>query len=111
MVTPLPFSLDRDITYPVDTDRRQPTPVHKLLHEQHGKQVRRARKAQGLTQGELAERIGREQNTISRIETGQSGVSDQTKIELCLALDKSLDDLFPWPIGLLDIAAYGRDAA
>lgn len=85
--------------------------AHERLHEVWGKQVRKHRAHKGLTQSALAELVGVEQNTISRIETGVTSPSDAMKIELCLALDCDLDDLFGWPLGLLDIAAHGRDAA
>jgi putative transcriptional regulator len=79
-------------------------PAHKVVHKGWGKQVRSARKAQGLTQIDLAALIGVEQNTISRIETGTIAPSDKLKLTICLALNRSLDDLFGWPEGALQIA-------
>jgi transcriptional regulator with XRE-family HTH domain len=43
------------------------------------------RKRAGLSQRQLAERLGREQNYIARIETGQRRVDVVELIQLCLA--------------------------
>ncbi len=48
------------------------TPFHKI--------VRAARKAQHLTQGELAEKVGCTQSTISHFETGSSGAASEELI-------------------------------
>ncbi|MDU9004382.1 helix-turn-helix domain-containing protein [Sedimentitalea todarodis] len=52
-----------------------------------GNLLRNARKAKGLTQGELASRAGVWQRTISNIETSTSGAKLETVFDLLAALD------------------------
>lgn len=52
-----------------------------------GQTLRAARKAQGLTQAELAARAGVWQRTVSNIETGASGAKAETIFDLLAALD------------------------
>lgn len=53
-----------------------------------------ARVAQGLTQQELAQRVGVTRQTISLIEQGRFNPSLALCISICKALNKSLNDLF-----------------
>lgn len=85
--------------------------VPKLAHRTWGQRIRSARKRAGLTQVALALLVDVEQNTISRIETGATAPSDDLKVRICLALDRSLDELFGWPEGILEIARYRKGAA
>ncbi|GHG96190.1 helix-turn-helix domain-containing protein [Pseudodonghicola xiamenensis] len=55
-----------------------------------GNVLRNARKAQGLTQDELASRAGVWQRTISHIETNASGAKLDTLFDLLAALDLEL---------------------
>ncbi|QDI74534.1 helix-turn-helix domain-containing protein [Leisingera aquaemixtae] len=55
-----------------------------------GTVLRNARKAQGLTQGELAARAGVWQRTVSNIETSSSGAKLETVFDLLAALDLEL---------------------
>jgi HTH-type transcriptional regulator/antitoxin HipB len=55
--------------------------------KQLGSVIRRARKAQGLTQAQLGARTGVRQATISRIESG----SPETKLETILRVVAALD--------------------
>jgi transcriptional regulator with XRE-family HTH domain len=50
-----------------------------------------------ITQERLAELIGGDQSTISRIERGKVDVSDDMKWKLAGALGCTVEDLFPWP--------------
>lgn len=50
-----------------------------------------------ITQEKLAELIGGDQSTISRIERGKVDISDDMKWKLAGALGCTVDDLFPWP--------------
>lgn len=52
-----------------------------------GNVLRNARKAKGLTQGELANRAGVWQRTISNIETSTSGAKLDTVFDLLAALE------------------------
>lgn len=66
-----------------------------------GKRIRELRKQFGLTQEELAERLGVALNTISRIEIGQRGVSIDLALELAVHFNQS---------GFLLFLANGRTA-
>ncbi len=55
-----------------------------------GQTLRAARKANGLTQAELAARAGVWQRTVSNIETGTSGAKVDTIFDLLAALDLEL---------------------
>ena len=63
-----------------------------------GENIRKARKAAGVTQKELAERLQVYQKDISRWETGVRTPSAEYIIQLCKALDISADYL----LGLKD---------
>lgn len=58
-----------------------------------GHQVRRYRRQRGLTQAELAHRMGVHRVYVSRIESGRVGVSAATLVRLAEALGVSLDAL------------------
>ena len=53
-----------------------------------------ARAEKGLSQTQLAERVGVSRNTISSIETGQFNPTAKLALILCIALDKKFEDLF-----------------
>ncbi|TLQ49590.1 helix-turn-helix transcriptional regulator [Ruoffia tabacinasalis] len=48
------------------------------------------RKKAGMTQEELAKKIGKPQSTISRIETGEMNPTIELIIEISIGLDKQL---------------------
>ncbi len=52
------------------------------------------RQAKGLTQSQLAERVGSSKNTISSIETRQFCPTAYLAALLCAALDCKFEDLF-----------------
>lgn len=56
--------------------------------------LKEARTEAGLTQKELAERIGVSRNTISSIETGEFCPTSKLALILCIALDKKFEELF-----------------
>ena len=57
--------------------------------------LKEAREAAGLTQAELAERIGVRQATISDLETGKSGRIELDLLDkLCVVLGCEPEDLF-----------------
>lgn len=56
--------------------------------------LRYARAALGLTQQELAERVGVTRQTIVAIERGDYNPTIRLCTEICRALGKTLDDLF-----------------
>ncbi len=56
--------------------------------------LKEARAEQGLSQSELARMVGVSRNTISSIETGQFNPTAKLALVLCIALDKSFEELF-----------------
>ena len=56
--------------------------------------LKSARAALGLTQQELAERVGVTRQTIVAIERGDYNPTIRLCTQICRALDKTLDDLF-----------------
>lgn len=52
-----------------------------------GTSVKNTRKAKGITQEKLAELIGKDKNTVNRIETGLNFVTGDTYAALCNALN------------------------
>lgn len=64
---------------------------HTLILRNNLKEVRSEKK---LSQAQLAEMVGVSRNTISSIETGQFNPTAKLALILCVALDKSFEDLF-----------------
>jgi transcriptional regulator with XRE-family HTH domain len=62
-----------------------------------GKAVSARRRGQGLTQFQLAQAVGVAIGTISDIERGVAGGSDQTKFDIAAQLDCEVGDLFAYP--------------
>lgn len=58
-----------------------------------GQKIRKFRKAQGLSQEELAEKIGISLTHMSHIETGNTKLSLPVFIDIASALDVQTDDL------------------
>lgn len=58
-----------------------------------GKQIRQSRHYAGITQEALAEKINVSPPYISRIENGSSSPSLQTLVDICNALDITIDSL------------------
>lgn len=58
-----------------------------------GKRIRANRRNSGITQEILAEKINVSPPYISRIETGSAFPSLQTLVDICNALDITIDDL------------------
>lgn len=56
--------------------------------------VKDARSEKKLSQAALAELVGVSRNTISSIETGQFNPTAKLALLLCIALDKTFEDLF-----------------
>ena len=53
-----------------------------------------ARAEKGLSQNDLAKLVGVSRNTISSIETGQFNPTARLALILCIALDKTFEELF-----------------
>ena len=58
--------------------------------------MRQARQNAGLSQEELARRIGASRQTVNMIERGDYNPSLRLCISICQTLGKTLDELF-WP--------------
>ena len=56
--------------------------------------LRDARSEQKLSQAQLAQMVGVSRNTISSIETGQFNPTAKLALLLCIALDKTFEELF-----------------
>ena len=56
--------------------------------------LKEVRKKLGLSQHELAKMVGVSRNTISSIEVGQFNPSAKLALILCIALDKTFEELF-----------------
>ena len=56
--------------------------------------LKNARSEKGLSQSQLAQLVGVSRNTISSIETGQFNPTAKLALIICIALDKSFEDLF-----------------
>lgn len=56
--------------------------------------LKEARAEKGLSQAALAELVGVSRNTISSIETGQFCPTAKLALVLCIALDRTFEELF-----------------
>lgn len=56
--------------------------------------LKEVRNKKGFSQAQLADLVGVSRNTISSIETGQFNPTAKLALILCVALDKSFEDLF-----------------
>lgn len=70
----------------------------KTLEERLGQRIAGQRRAAGFTQAELAEMVGVQPETISRIETGRRSASLALIVLLSEALGLELYELFHLPI-------------
>lgn len=70
-----------------------------------GQRIRRVRKAQGLSQEQLAEKIGISTTHMSHIETGNTKLSLAVFVDIATALEVSADEL------LFDNSAYQKPKA
>lgn len=62
-----------------------------------GQQIRKYRKAQNLSQEQLAERVGISVTHMSHIETGNTKLSLQVFVDIAKSLDVQTDDLLAEP--------------
>ncbi len=56
--------------------------------------LKEARTEKSLSQQQLADMVGVSRNTISSIETGQFNPTAKLALILCIALDKTFEELF-----------------
>lgn len=65
------------------------TDLHKI-----GKRLHQYRKNRGLTQAQTAEASGLSERAYAKIERGESDMRIITAVQICAALNITLDDLF-----------------
>lgn len=83
-----------------------------IVRETWGARVREARRQAELSQVALAERVGRDQSVISRVETGDYGaLSVDLVLDLCVVLGLEPNEAFRWPTAIVDIARSKQGAA
>ena len=73
-----------------------------------GKQISMLRKRAGMTQEVLAEKINMSIPHISRIETGTTKPSLQTLVDICNALDTTIDHLMQDSVPAVKQSIEGR---
>lgn len=56
--------------------------------------LKQVRNEKSLSQSQLADMVGVSRNTISSIETGQFNPTAKLALILCIALDKTFEELF-----------------
>ena len=64
---------------------------NKLILRNH---LKEARSEKNISQSQLAQRVGVSRQTISSIETGQFNPTAKLALILCIALDKTFEELF-----------------
>ncbi len=69
----------------------------KLVLKNH---LRKARNEKGLSQMELANMVGVSRQTISSIENGQFNPTAKLALILCIALDKTFEEIFNFDISI-----------
>lgn len=69
----------------------------KLVLKNH---LRKARNEKGLSQMELANMVGVSRQTISSIENGQFNPTAKLALILCIALDKTFEEIFDFDISI-----------
>ena len=73
--------------------RKQPLPILETSSDAIGRRLAKIRKSRGLTQIQLAERIGVNQYQISDYETGRLHLADEMIIRMAKALSASADSI------------------
>ena len=58
-----------------------------------GENIRRTREKRGMTQKDLAEKVGVTLGAISQIEGGKTGKKFDTLRDICISLDVSADEI------------------
>lgn len=70
------------------------------LRKEWGANIIRGRKFMGLSQADLARKLGLTQATVSRWESGTCAPRDKHKVEIASALRQDVTALFPLPRAL-----------
>lgn len=83
----------------------EPTADDLRRRREWGQSLAERRKAQQLTQVELATAAGIQQATVSQIERGEHSGSERTRIALARALRLEVHELFPYPPTAAEVAS------
>lgn len=70
-------------------------PLVESLHRRWGRNIARARRALGMSQVDLAQRVGVCQQALSKWEGGVHAPNDRNRVALAAALGRGPYDLFP----------------
>ena len=74
-----------------------------------GKNIRRARKKAGLTQNEMAQKLGISVTHYSNQERAQRGISIENLVHICRILDIPLEELLKGAVGGIRIYDDGKE--
>lgn len=86
-------------------------PAHQLVLKAWGKRIKHARIALELSQIAASERIGIDQSTLSRIETGDyRQMHPEMVLRICDGLDLDPDTVFAWPPAIVEIVRLRKVA-
>ena len=66
---------------------------NKILMENIGQNIHRLKKSHGMTQAELAQKLGRTPGSISRIETGNSTIGVKLLVNIADLFSVSMEEL------------------
>lgn len=80
---------------------KNPTVVERLS-QQWGERLRRERLRQNKTQVTYGREVGVDQTTVSKYERGNGAWTPEMMVSFACALDMSVPELFPWPVGIED---------
>lgn len=86
----------RSIDFQAYLDEQLKDPKMRSLYDEYGKQLEIAyqvlqlRKQTGMSQNELAKRLGTTQSNIARIETGQQNFTTATLQKIAVAFDREV---------------------
>ena len=83
--------------------RKQPLPTLEFSSKVIGLRLAKIRKSRGLTQIQLAERIGINQYQISDYETGRLHLSDEMIIRFAKALETNADSILGLNVKTIDM--------
>ena len=75
----------------VKASRKNAQIIGGIFMENYGERLRAARREKGLTQTELAEKLGITQKSYQRMETGTHDLKMSTIYKICKTLDVSAD--------------------
>mgnify|MGYP001582913418 CR=1 FL=1 len=88
--------IDKDIDFDAYLKEELKDPKFKQYYDEYGKQLEIAytilqlRKKEGISQAELAKKIGTKQSNVARIEAGEQNLTTEMLQKIATALNRSL---------------------